>query len=90
MNIEERAIIQKFVKINKECEYVEAELLNYIDMLKDEGVSFDYTRGSFEDFLIWYSNQKALIAVVNTFKCQEIINLVFDYSIDKSDEYRLI
>lgn len=89
MNMEERAITCKFSKVIDECEYIKHELLSYIDMLKDKGVDFKYTRSDFEDFLIWYSKQQALVSIVKPFKCQEIINLVFDYSIDKSDEYRL-
>lgn len=89
MSIEERAIAHKFLNVNEECKYIETELFNYIDKLKEEGVYFDYTCSSFEGFLLWYSKQKALVSVVGAYKCQEIINLVFDYSIDKSDEYRL-
>ena len=89
MDMEERAIVCKFSNVSEECKYVENELLNYIDMLKEKGVCFDYTCSSFEDFLLWYSKQKPLISVVGAFKCQEIINLVFDYSIDRSNEYRL-
>lgn len=89
MNREQRAVTCKFAKVVEECKYIESELLIYIDILKNKGLTFDYTRSDFEDFLLWYSKQKALISTVSPFKCQDIVNLIFDYSIDKSDEYRL-
>lgn len=89
MSTEQRAINCKFLKVIEECKYIESELLVYIDMLKDKGIAFDYTRNDFEDFILWYSKQRILVSTVNPFKCQEIINLIFDYSIDKLGEYRL-
>lgn len=87
MNIERRAVTYKFSKLSKECEFIEAELLNYIEMLKNKGLNFTYSRCDFEDFLTWYDAQRALRAGVNTYKCQEIINVTFDFSIDKSNEF---
>ena len=87
MTIENRAVVYTFSKLNKECEFVEAELLNYIEMLKGKGLDFTYSRCDFEDFITWYDSKLALRSSVSSYKCQEIINIVFSYSIDKSHEF---